>query len=157
MLGDERIFPVQTVTPRPDGSRVHEVQPGQSLWSIAVAYGVKIQDILRANNLADNQTTIYSGQKLALPLTAVQAPSPGAVFTPGQSPGARPNLDPTIIPTDTRRASSPTPALTEVIPAAPGEIQTDSMPILLSVIIILFALGVLLVGFGLIWRKRHRE
>ncbi len=41
-----------TNTPRPDGSIVHEVGYGQSLWSIAIAYGVKINEIRALNGLA---------------------------------------------------------------------------------------------------------
>ena len=36
---------VQTAEPLPDGSIMHEVKQGQSLWSIAIAYGVNIDDL----------------------------------------------------------------------------------------------------------------
>ena len=51
-------------TPREDGAVYHDVQYGQSLWSIAIAYGTKIEEIKRLNNLASND--IYLGQKLLI-------------------------------------------------------------------------------------------
>ncbi len=46
-----------------DGSVVHTVQPGDTLDSIAVAYGVRRQDILDLNNITDPRI-IQIGQKL---------------------------------------------------------------------------------------------
>ncbi|NPV56960.1 MAG: CAP domain-containing protein, partial [Anaerolineae bacterium] len=37
--GDQRVFEVVTATPGADGSIIHEVMPGQTAWSIAIAYG----------------------------------------------------------------------------------------------------------------------
>lgn len=51
--------PIILSTARPDGDVIHEVLYGQSLWSIAIAYGTKIEAIRLLNNLADN--TIYTG------------------------------------------------------------------------------------------------
>ena len=39
------MIPVSLATARPDGDVVHEVKYGQTLWSIAIEYGVKIEDI----------------------------------------------------------------------------------------------------------------
>ena len=44
----------------------HEVKQGQTLWSIARAYGVDIQSLARVNKLADT-TALYTGQKLYVP------------------------------------------------------------------------------------------
>jgi LysM repeat protein len=55
-----------TVTPRPDGAVVHKVGYGQTLWNIALAYGVKIDDIRRLNGLDPNSNNIYDGWKLII-------------------------------------------------------------------------------------------
>jgi len=51
-------------TPRPDGSIVHIVGYGQTLWSIALAYGVQIEQIRWWNNIDTGSNDIYVGQKL---------------------------------------------------------------------------------------------
>ena len=51
-------------TPNSNGEVIHEVQQGQSLWQIAIAYNVRIDDIKRLNNLFDN--SIYPGNKLLI-------------------------------------------------------------------------------------------
>ncbi len=54
--------PVTLNTPDANGIIYHEVAYGQSLWSIAIAYGTKIEAIKQLNNLGN--TEIYVGQKL---------------------------------------------------------------------------------------------
>jgi murein DD-endopeptidase MepM/ murein hydrolase activator NlpD len=44
----------------------HQVQRGQTLWSIAQAYGVELKTLALANNLS-NTRTLYVGQKLYIP------------------------------------------------------------------------------------------
>ena len=86
------IIPVETVTPLKDGTLIHVVQPGQTLWSIAIAYGVKIADLINWNKLAAN-SAIYVGQKLVVAGTPTLT------------------LSPTI--TNTRRPITRTPTLTK--------------------------------------------
>jgi hypothetical protein len=69
-------IPVALSTARPDGDVVHEVQYGQTLWSIAIQYGTTIEQIKRLNNLTDD--TVVSGWKLLVQKGATQ-PAP---FTP---------------------------------------------------------------------------
>ena len=44
----------------------HEVKQGQTLWSIARAYGVDVQTLVRVNQVT-NTTALYAGQKLYVP------------------------------------------------------------------------------------------
>jgi lipoprotein NlpD len=44
----------------------HEVKQGQTLWSIARAYGVDVQTLARVNRVT-NTTALYAGQKLYVP------------------------------------------------------------------------------------------
>ena len=44
----------------------HEVKPGQTLWSIARAYGVDVRTLARVNQIADT-TALYVQQKLYVP------------------------------------------------------------------------------------------
>jgi len=60
------IVPVQIATPDAEGRVYHVVQQGQSLWAIAVAYQVTIQDIETWNNISRN-VPLQTGQKLFIP------------------------------------------------------------------------------------------
>ena len=84
-------------TPNPEGNVIHEVQIGQSLWQIAIAYEVKIDDIKRLNNLLDD--SIYPGSKLLIKTDAVVTVMPTVLMT-------------------TVQASSPTATDTSAVPAA---------------------------------------
>lgn len=66
------MVPVTVNTARPDGMVYHKVQYGQSLWSIAIAYGTTIKSIQALNNLGDN-STVYQGQELLVLTNATQS------------------------------------------------------------------------------------
>ena len=57
-------------TPDSNGDVIHEVQFGQTLWQLAIAYNVKIDEIKSLNNLFDNN--IYPGNKLLIKRGVVQ-------------------------------------------------------------------------------------
>ena len=57
------IVPIITSTPDENGLVYHEVQYGQTLWAIALKYGVKIDEIRTLNNLGPT-TEIYQGERL---------------------------------------------------------------------------------------------
>lgn len=62
-------------TAPPAGETVHEVKSGDTLFDIALKYGVTVDAIVKANNLSDaNQLSI--GQKLIIPPPPGQEPSP---------------------------------------------------------------------------------
>ena len=71
-------------TPNSDGEVIHEVQPGQSLWQLAIAYDVKIDEIKRLNDLFDDN--IYPGDKLLIK-PAVLTPATSLPAVPGTEPG----------------------------------------------------------------------
>ena len=43
--------------------RVHQVEPGETLWNIAKRYGMSVEEVVHLNKL-DPSKTIYPGQKL---------------------------------------------------------------------------------------------
>lgn len=43
--------------------KVHEVEPGETLWNIAQRYGMSVDEIVRLNKLNPSET-IYPGQKV---------------------------------------------------------------------------------------------
>ncbi|HWQ46241.1 MAG TPA: LysM peptidoglycan-binding domain-containing protein [Longilinea sp.] len=107
---------VYTSTPQPDGSIIHVVQPGQTFWSIAIAYDTHIIDIQNMNQLPTD-SVLWVGQSLVVRGTN----TPGAEFTPTETPipptrTATLNL-PTRTPTQYQtRTPTVTPTLEPVFP-----------------------------------------
>jgi len=68
-------------TPKPDGSISHIVQPGETLWSIAIAYKTTIAELKTSNNLTSDN--IYPGNTLIIFLPkATLTPAPTSTGTP---------------------------------------------------------------------------
>lgn len=113
-----------TNTPRPDGTIIHQVGYGESLWSIAIAYGVTINEIRALNGLAAGSTDIYAGQRLIIskgnPVTPAVESSPTAEYT--AAPSATRTPRPSATPRPTRTAAQAVPSLTS--PAAPTAAHT---------------------------------
>ena len=108
--------PLITNTPNPEGVIIHIVGPGESLWGIAVSYGVTMDAIRGLNGMAASDTTIYEGQRLVI-RKGVQALSPTP--TGAQPTSSPPPPSPTPTPTRTpTRAPAPSPTPTAV-PSAP--------------------------------------
>jgi LysM repeat protein len=55
-----------SATPTPAAPRYHVVRRGETLFSIAVRYGVTIRQIVAANDIR-NSNRIYPGQRLIIP------------------------------------------------------------------------------------------
>ena len=102
----------QVPTPTP---MIHEVQPGQSLWAIAIAYGLKIADLVNLNKqLSPTNPVIYVGQKIIVRGTSLPSPSPtitdtSAPVTRAPTPSKTPRpptrtFAPTRTPTSTVQA-----------------------------------------------------
>jgi len=89
------IVPIITSTPDENGLVYHDVQYGQTLWAIAIEYGVKIDEIRALNNLGPG-TDIYRGDRL---LVRKDAPLPPATVT----------LLPDILPTPSSPVLTATP------------------------------------------------
>jgi LysM repeat protein len=60
------IIPVKIATPDSEGKIFHEVQAGQSFWSIAIAYQITIHDLEVWNNLS-RTIPLRAGQRLFIP------------------------------------------------------------------------------------------
>jgi len=77
------VFGVVKSTPAADGSIIHIVKPGQTLSSIAEAYGITIDQLRELNYMAADQTDIWPEQKLMIkkgngtPLATVTGTSGG--------------------------------------------------------------------------------
>lgn len=93
--------PITLNTADENGNVYHQVQYGQTLWSIAIAYGTTIKNIQALNNLGED-LTIYQGQNLLVlqnvspPLAALD---PTATIHPTATSIATVTSVPTSVPT----------------------------------------------------------
>lgn len=136
------MVPVTLSTARPDGTVFHKVQYGQSLWSIAIAYGTTIKNIQALNNLGDDPT-VYQGQELLILTGATQAAAPPVEATPTLQAEATLTPLSMVFPTVTMTM---TIGMVELTPIPGEEEQTgssepDSSRILIIVLIIAAFVG----------------
>jgi LysM repeat protein/uncharacterized protein YkwD len=134
------LSPVYTTTPSADGMIYHVVKANQTLFYIALAYGVTVDSLVELNNL-DSADDIYEGQTLTInfaPLaTATITPTPTSIY-------------PTRTPTNTPIPATPTPAMTATPTPRPSIFA--AMPkfdrgILGLLLVVLSGLGLLIVVF----------
>ena len=90
-------IPLAVATPREDGSIVHIVGFGQTLWTIATLYGITVDELLTLNNLTVS-SVIFPGEELI-----IQLPTNGPTFTPSGPTYTPAPTTPTITPTPTTR------------------------------------------------------
>jgi LysM repeat protein len=148
---------ILTSTPNPDGSIVHTVQAGESLNSIAEAYGVSVADIKALNGLTGDD--IFPGDTLIIQV----APTPGPTDTPTTT--ATPTREPTSTKRPTRTpTSTPQPGMTKEVNITPqADISGgDPLPpdqvgnILLGAIITLGVIGAGMMIAGSLLGRRAR-
>ncbi len=144
-------IPIITSTPIENGNIIHIVETGETLWGIAVSYGVTMDDIRSLNNIGSNETTIYEGQKLLIHLKQ-------AASTPTQLEVTL--IVPTMTPSPTLQ-DSPTPTLTESPTIAPTMVITEPRDVKpeRTLILLIAGLGTAAIGLtiGLIMMLRKRR
>ncbi len=109
------VEPVVTATPNSDGAIIHRVAYGQTLFSIALSYGVSIDQLKTLNSLSDN--IIYVGQDIIVKI------APTATITPNPTATRK---YPTRTPTMAQATLSPTAFRTRT-PTLEAELA-ESMP-----------------------------
>jgi LysM repeat protein len=140
-----------TSTPQPDGSILHTVQYGQTLWGIATAYSIPLKDLVTINHLNATQAIINVGQQLLVHPSST--PGPTATITPTPVPPTEtpsPTITPTRTPTRTR-TPTPTPFLS--IPSFNKLKPTETAGLVMG---ILGVIGLSLAG-GSSLLKRKKE
>jgi len=127
--------PVSPQPPQPDGSIIHEVRSGDTLFSIAQAYKVDVDTLRKLNNLSPDVPTLKIGQKLIIkPAPAAPTLPPNATiivvtatFTPGgQQPVPPPSVTAGANVTAAATAASPAPGATQAVTAAPTTVATTA-------------------------------
>ncbi len=120
-------------TPKPDGSIVHIVQPGETLWAIAVAYGVTVDELIALNRLSN--AIIYPGDTLLIGLAYTATPEP-----PTATATLRPTRTPlpfyTITPTAPTASLTPTPTHLATTVLSPRAGATTVIAIVFSALVL---------------------
>lgn len=140
---------VATLTAMPDGSIVHQVDKGVTLWDLAIAYGLRVDELVTFNRLSPSNPVIYEGQNVIIQPSFT--PTKTATITntpPPPTRTPRPTLTPRPKqPTHTPQASftATTPPLMPEIPSLEG-VGRRSLAITIIVVsalglLILFTLG----------------
>jgi len=127
LLVPQFMIPVSLATARPDGDVFHEVKYGQTLWSIAIEYGVKIEDIKRLNNFTDDE--VFPNQNLLVQKAATQpVPKDTAIATP--------TAEKTSFPPTPTASLTPTPKAEKLeVESSSNSIPTLAMFIVLVVLV----------------------
>jgi LysM repeat protein len=95
---------------RPDGSQVHVVQGGETLWSIAQAYHMSLDELRDLNNLGST-SIIYAGQSL--------------IVVPAQTTPVPPTSAATRIPSPTPLQQQQQQITTPMITPQPIEVNAN--------------------------------
>lgn len=154
-------IPVQISSPEADGSIIHVVQSGQTLWTIAAAYKVTLPEILQLNNMTDT-TTIFPGNKI-LVKAALANPSETTTQTEIETDSTaqptmtrRPGRTRTPIPIAGNTQATITQAPVVEIAATDPKSGGGTIDPFLIIIIALVGGGVVLTAAGILLQRRSQ-
>jgi uncharacterized protein YkwD len=133
--------PLVKATPLPNGSLIHVVGAGQSLWTIAAIYGVDLDTLMTLNGLT-TASVLHEGDRIIIEPSWTPTTSPAPISTTTSTPSATITPQASVTATEIMPSPAPTPS-----PAAPfSSIFVSLRPTSL----ILVGLGILLVLAGVI-------
>ena len=79
LVGQKLLIPAEATSPTVKATS-YIVQPGDSLYSIALRYGLTLRELMQFNEIA-NPNLIYTGDSLAIP-TSASVSKPGLILDP---------------------------------------------------------------------------
>ncbi|MGZ9163737.1 MAG: CAP domain-containing protein [Anaerolineales bacterium] len=131
-------------TPNSNGDVIHEVQFGQTLWQLAIAYNVKIDEIKSLNNLSDNG--IYPGNKLLIKTGVIQ-PTAAHTETPTRDLTVTSINTPISAASILQRTSTSTRVVTP-LPSSPPRNKNAIMGVMMGIIALALLGGGLFTWLG---------
>ena len=137
-------IPVEKSTPNPDGSVIHVVRAGQTLWTIAVVYDLPLEELMAINGFNEN-TFLYVGDEVIIrPADAsTSTPPPTSPPTPTATASSPTPKGATASPTPSPQKMPPTPVLSPT--STPLKLSSDSSKRPTLIIAVLVAGGAILV------------
>lgn len=149
---------VQVATPGTDGSIKHEVRAGETLITIAEAYGVSLNELLELNGL-NTDSVIFPGEELVIRdgFTPTPTSSPTSTATQTKVPTSTRRPTRTLLPQTEGGRGSEVAALTQpdLTPTIKSEQNTPDRigNALLAVLAVLGVGGVVLIVVGSLLRR----
>ncbi len=140
-----QVAPVVVAAPQSDGSIVHVVEAGQALWSIAIAYGTTIPQLVQLNSLQSENVIIPIGYKLLIRPAFTPTPMPTVTTTPRQ---------PTRTPVPAQVIETMQIAPTESTATAPSFLPGFDRTTAGLILILLCGIGLVLMIMGALRKKK---
>lgn len=122
--GSSNLPPVQIMIPvtkaeaQPDGSVVHIIRTGQTLWTLAAVYDVPLEQLLQLNGFAEWEVLHPGDEVIVAPAGSIPTSAP--TEDPNTTPSPTPTLTPSPPPTATVLSAADTDA---TVQAALAEAQ----------------------------------
>jgi len=159
-------LPLETSTPGKDGLIIHIVSSGETLWSIAQSYAVRVDDIRRLNGMADDATLIYIGQKLLVRPANITPPIPSdeTIAVPTEPVGGTAvPFTKTSAPTETLTLSStmlqssmvPSSLITETLIDTPSKLSLQKENTGLFRVLAVGIIGLTIAAVIGFWKSHH--
>jgi LysM repeat protein len=131
------VIPVVTSTPHVDGSVIHVVQQGQTLWGIAMAYGTHIGTLQALNNLGTSNS-IYVNEQLHMP--SAKPPNTPTITATVAMP-TRTIISTRVLPTVVLSSATPSAGVTA------GDFAPDRRTLgMIIIVICVLGLGVVMLA-----------
>ncbi|HQU37126.1 MAG TPA: LysM peptidoglycan-binding domain-containing protein [Anaerolineales bacterium] len=134
-------LPIAIATANLGGDVFHEVQYGQTLWSIAITYGTTIKEIQRLNNWDSDD--VYVGQQLLV--------MKGATPPPQGRPASPTSTFSTLQPTSTAAFASPSPT------TQPNLAITTKNPLEMTLSVAAIALAAFVLGIIIAFPRKKES
>lgn len=151
--------PVLVATPREDGSVLHKVAVGQTMWTIAVSYSIPLETLLAINGM-DEDSVIFPGDEIYI--VPPYTPTPTKTALPPTVTPTSTNF-PTRTPRPTRTPApdvSPTPELSttqETAPPAETELTLPTNDTMRTALIALVGVAGVLALIGALRDRSKKE
>lgn len=131
------VIPVTKAEPQEDGSIVHIIRTGQTLWTLAAVYEVSLEDILALNNLPEN-AVIYPGDEILIKEADPPTPTPTKEPPPATPrPSSTPAPTPAELTLDDSNAGGPGgPAAANLDPATAAEAENAAVRIVVAIALV---------------------